>query len=339
MPLLTLGEAKASRRLKSIAGACSSSQQFIGLVNDATRMLMNRGSWWATVQNITACVYNKCIAWPRHVGTVLAVNVCNRAMTLQNNWYQFMPLDGDTVRNYVNCGCRGGMAVMNDGTSPVFQQIRCGDEFYIRAYPTRQADVGNYITIYGIDSDGQVVMTTHADGTYQEGEELTLAIPYVSTSRTYREVTRVEKDETEGIVRLYQYDATNDVLLDMAYYEPTETSPAYQVSKIVGMGTCGCSTSCDGLKRISALVKLQFVPVVNDKDIIQIENIDAVAMMVQALKLSDQYDVKTKQAMEMDAVRELNLELSNRLPINQIPVNVMPFGTASPDRHGIGRMM
>lgn len=339
MPLLTLGEAKASRRLKSVAGACNTSQQFIDLVNDATRMLMNRGNWWGTVQNLTACVYNKCIAWPRHVGTVLAVNVCGNSTQIQNNWYQFMPLDAACVRSYINCGCKGGIGVMADGTSPVFQQIRCGDEFYIRAYITRQADVGKTITIYGIDSNGQTVMSTHADGIYQEGVELSMTVAYVSTSQTFRQVTRVEKEETEGIVRLYQYDATNDVLLDMAYYEPTETSPSYQVSKIVGTASCGCDTSCDGLKRVSALVKLQYVPVVNDKDIIQVENVDAVAMMMQALKLSDQYDIKTKQAMELDAVRELNLELRNRLPIDQVPVNVMPFGTATLERHGIGRMM
>lgn len=325
--------------MKSIAGSCPNSDDFLALLNDATRMLMNRGNWWSTVQNITSCVYNKCIAWPRHVGTVLAVNYCGSSQQLYNNWYQFMPLDASCVRNYINCGCKGGIGVMADGTSPVFQQIRCGDEPYIRAYPIRQDDVGKTITIYGIDTDGQTVMTEHADGIYQEGEELTLAIPYVSTSRQYQTVTRVEKEETEGVVRLYQYDATNDVLIDMAYYEPTETSPAYQVSKIIGASGCSCDSSCSGLKRVAALVKLQFVPVVNDKDIIQIENLDALALMMQALKLSDQYDVKTKQAMELDAVRELNLELRNRLPIDQIPVNVMPFGTALPVHHGIGRMM
>lgn len=336
--MLTLREAKASRRIKNVAGVCHDSTQFVDLLNDATRMLMNRGSWWGTVQSLSSCIYNACIVWPRYVGTVLAVNTCNRSMPMWNHWYNFMPLEMEAVNRWLSCG-RGTVGIVEDGTSSIFQQIRCGETHYIRAYIERTADVGKTITIFGIDSNGQEVRTTWADGIYREGEVLTLAKPYISTSRQYQQVTRVVKEATDGPVRLYQYDATNDLLLDMAMYDPSETNPAFIVSKIVGVNSCSCTTGCSGLKRISALVKLKHVPAVHDDDLLGIENVDAIAMMMQALNLGDQYDIKTKQAMELDAVRELNLELSQRLPIKQIPVNVMPFGTALPINHGIGAMM
>ena len=339
MSLLTFAAAKESR-LKRIAGVCTDNAEFKALLNDATRMLMNRGSWWATVQPLQGCVYNNCITWNRYVGTVLAVNVGCQTGHLSNHWYEFMPMEAGMVSHYRACNCGGTINVVADGMSPVYRQIECNQEMYIRAYIDRNTDVGKTITLFGINNNGQPIRSLRDDGTYQDGVILTFAKPYVSTSFPVRKITKVIKDTTDGNITLWQYDATNDVLLDMATYEPGETAPSYRHSKIMGYRAgCNCSGTCGGLTRIQALVKLEFVPVVYDTDLVLIENVDALATAMQSIKASDAYDPKTAEAEMARAVHELNLELSNRFPIDQIPVIVNAFGTASPRRHGIGRML
>jgi len=340
---ITFGEAKTSRLLE-IASACPDTDQFRSLLNDGTRELMRRGHWFATVRKMRGCVYNSCITWPRQVGTVLALNTCAQHVPVFNNWAAFSPMDGSDYE----CAmlCRSQSMLINDGETPVFNQIECAEGMYIRAYISQPSDVGRSITIYGVDSNGQTVRSERDDGTFQDGVVLTLASPYVSTQKQFRRVTRVLKDPTDGPVRLYQYDSTNNVLKDMAYYEAGETSPSYRHTvlnasryRMFGGGAAAACACSGGLRQISALIKLQFIPVRYDDDAIQIENIDALKLAMQAIKLGEGYSLAQREAAMMLAVRELNLELADRFPLDQIPTNVNPFGTALPRRAGIGRVI
>jgi hypothetical protein len=279
------------------------------------------------------------------VGTVLALNTCGNNAPVWNNWYEFsrlgsMGIMGEGFR--VNGeACIGNLAVANEGTTPVFNNVPCGKNFYIRAYPSTRLDIGKKITIFGIDSNGQTIRTKR-DGILLEGVDITMAVPFASTSILVREITRVIKQDTQGVVRLYQYDPENDVLHDCAVYDPYEETPDYRFTRITGSpafarGCCGCHNSEN--KTIKGLVKLQFVPVRHDTDLVQIENIDAVALMIQGIRAREGTKPQTADSMEAAAVRELNLELRNRFPVEQTPITINPFGTAIPARHAIGRII
>lgn len=337
MPLVTLAEAKTSR-LRQVSAACPNSSEFISLVNDATRMLMRRGHWFGTLQKIRGCVYNNCITWPRSVGTVLALNRCAQHVPVWNNWYEFVPLD------QCDCDCAFGWRhrnlLVNDGQTPVFNNIECGKEVYIRVYPSNPSDIGKSITIYGIDSNGQMVRSKRDDGTFQDGVVLTIALPYATTQFKFRNVTRVLKEVTDSPIRLYQFDSDNNVLLDMAFYEAGETSPSYRHTVLSASRFRNCLGTCSsGLKQLTALVKLEFVPVVYDDDIVQIENLDALKLAIQAIKASEGYSFEEREKAMLLAIRELNLGLEDKFPIQQAPVNINPFGTARPARAGIGRLI
>lgn len=334
---------KQSSRINRVAGGCPGSDDWLDLLNDSVRTLMNRGEWAATVQKITACIYSNCITWPRGVSTPLAINTCNDSIPLVNHWYSF---DQPTHLDFKNCqsGCCGRVTGIQGEPSPVFNPISCASGntgVYLRFYPTEPTDVGKTITVFGIDSNSEELRSQYPDGTYQPGIITELTLPYATMPaadrnvNTMRHVTRILKDETDGPVYAYQYDAVNDVMLDLARYESSETNPWYQTTKL-NAGYCGASSAACP-KKITALVKLEFIPAVNDNDIVGIDNLDAIAMMMQAIKLGDAYDPAQKRAMEAEAVRELNLELRRRYPIDQIPVLLSPFGTALPGRHGVGR--
>lgn len=331
--MLTLGEAKNSR-LKRISGVCTSSQDFVDLLNDATSSLMNRGSWWGTLRVYRGCIYNQCITWMRQVGTVLAINRCGNSIPPKNQWGDFNAVLPEHVHHWNRCGgfpCAHDLALVDRGTSPVFNQIPCGLPRFLRFYITEQSDVGKTITIFG-KSAGVEVLTTRSDGTIQPGLVIPLAIPFVTTSIGFDNVDRVIKDPTDGPVYGYQFDGLN--IFPLATYAPGETLPDYRTSRIQ---SSGCVNNCNVWpSQISAFVKLQFVPVVHDDDEVQIENLEAQALAIQSIKLGDAFDSDGAEKMMARACHILNLQLRTKLPIDQTPVRFSPQGTAHLSRRKIG---
>lgn len=322
--LLTLGAAKESRELKSVSGTCSSSAEFLSLLNQATRKLMNRGSFFGTVQRIQVCTYDCKIVWPRFCGTVLAVNLSGGSSTPKNNWYGFLPFSNWDISMggafpFIN-GCFGSPPISDAGLTPVFNQISCGHPVYLRIYPGVREDIGKKITIYGVDGNG-LELRTQVNGVWQQGETITLALPYTQTTALFRNVTRISKPVTQGVVRYYQWAPVGDYTYDLVWHDPGETTPMYRVSKLPAGRSC-----C--LKSIEALVKLEFCPVVGDSDIVQISSLDSLADMMQSIREKNGGNIQEAQAFELSAVRELNLILREKFPTEQTVTRVNYFGNS-----------
>jgi hypothetical protein len=340
--LITFGDLKSSRVLQ-IASAPPASAEFASLVNAAIRQLMTRGNWFGTVQPMEGCVTDGCIAWPRYVATPLAINVCGRPVELQNRWYRFLPWDPGHIAsacNYFQHGMHGSLTAEMDGSTPVFNPIACNAGMYLQFYIDNATDAGSTITIFGIDSNGQTIRTARDDGTWQEGVQLTLAVPCVQTPMRVRKVLRVLKDITNGMVRGYQWDGSSlngslPLLLDLCAWSPSETSPEYLHSRLHGF--LPRQPSC-AFTRITALVKLGFVPVVNDEDLVLIENTDAIRDMVMAIKQKEAGDLASATASEANAFRELNYQMRDRFPIEQFTADFRPFGSAPLSRVTAGFM-
>ena len=345
--LLTFANLKASD-VPGRIGVCPESDTFRDYTNKATRMAMNRGNFYGTVEKVKVCVYNSCLVWNRYVGTVLAANLSGHPANLMNHWYEFMPLSAGDFCNggfgWSGGGCSGNLTIINDGMSPVFNPIACGQPRYIRVFPSTREDLGKTTRIFGIDDNGQIVRTKNADLTWSDGVELTISIgtgqAYVTTPMKFREVTRIIKDETEGVLRYYQWDDTAESgydLTDLVWLEPGELSPMYRMSRLPTR--CNCSGGCNGLMSVDALVKLEFVPVKYDTDLVLISNEDALSDMMMSVKYSNAGDKDMAKDFEAKAIRELNLELNNKFPNEQTPVEINPFGSALPANHGIGSII
>lgn len=325
--MLTLGAARNAPRLKRISGVCTTSQEFADLIGDTTEQLMERGSFWNTLRVLRGCIYNQCITWPRQVGTVLAFNRCGRSSPPKNQWYDFDAVLPEHVHHwnkFNSFSCATDLALADRGTSPVFNQIPCLLPRFLRFYITQPTDVGKTITIFG-KSGGIEVITTRSDGTIQPGLVVTLAIPFTQTSIAFDSVDRVIKDPTDGPVYGYQFDGIN--LFPLATYAPSETLPDYRTSRIESSG-CGSQNCNIWPNQISAFVKIQFVRPVHDDDEVQIDCIEALALGIQSIKVGDAYDSQGAEGMMTRAVHVLNLQLRNKLPIDQIPVRFAPFGNA-----------
>jgi hypothetical protein len=325
--LLTFGEFKASRAT-IVAGLCADSAAFNQLVNDATRRLMRRGAFYGTTQNIQVCVRNGCVTLPRYVGSILAVNVCGNPIASANNWFSFLRFDS---RNHGSCG--SDAALTTYGTAPTYDDV-AGTDKKVRLYIDVQADIGKTLTLYGLDKNGQVIRTKNADGNWTDGTVLTAAIPFSSTTMDVQRIDRISKELSQGNFRLYEYSTVNDTLRDLAVYAPSETEPNYLRARVSPIRSgCGCLT------QLKMIIKLAFIPVVSDSDLILIDNEDALKLMIQCIKAEEANNRSAAREFEADAIRELNLELRDQYPDDTIPVSVNGFGSALPSRSGIGSIV
>ena len=346
--MLTFGQVKSSR-VQRVAGVCADSDEFRDLVNESDEMLMDRGNFFGTVKRVNFCSYNNCIVFPRRVGTLLALDQCGRSIPPKNFWFNFndlLPEDVHRLNRFgLGSGSFGGFGAgdgsrfgnqfsVDNGTTSVFNQIPCLNDRYVQFYPVLTDDVGKTITLFGIDGNGLVIRSLRSDGTFQDGIVLTLALPFVQTPFLIRRVDRIIKDPTDGPIYGYQFDGATRY--ELAVYEPSETVPEYRTANI--QGGCGHSNRNCGCpaRQFSALVKLQFVPVEHDSDVLGCDDIHAVALMVQAIKQSDSYDHAGAESAISRAVHEANMRLRDKLPIDSIPVRVAYQGTADLRRQKIG---
>lgn len=325
--MLTFGELKASTAA-DIAGVCADSAQFAARVNEVTRRLMRRGDWSGTIVPLHTCVRAGCVVWPRYVGNVRKINVCKFPVAIKNVWYDFLEMRD---RNNWGGWCGGEARMIGQEQASTFSDI-FGDGRFVRAYCTARADVGKTIQLFGEDNNGQPLRTRNSDGTYTEGITITFAAPFASTSIYVRRIDRVIKDVTTGDVRLYAYNPTTDVLEDIALYGPTETVPSYAKYKLHAQTwpttTSSTAGTCCPSLSVVALVKLKFIPAQVDSDLVLVDNVDAIKMMIQSMRYEENGDRASARGLESDAIRELNLQLRDDMPEDQIPVEVNAFGNS-----------
>jgi len=334
--MLTFGQIKSSA-VKDVAGVSVSSPQFVEYVNQAVRQLCRLGEWWGTVKAMVGTSYNGCMVWPVGVDSVLATNVNCRPATVANYWYEFLPIEtcfngrmSDGIRDFVSTfpnypECPKPV-VRFSGTMPVFYYpATILNPFAVQVTCDNAADYGKTITIYGKDTSGIEVVALRPDGTTQRGYVLTLAATSPSTTTVFSEISAVVKDQTVANVRLWVYDPTAPFGTPVAIYSANETNPEYLFSELARVpyrshGTALCK------QHIEALVKLAWMPVAQDSDLILLDNIDAIKSMVQSIRYRESGDDDNANKMEMNAVRRLNAELRSRFPNQQVVIRCNPIG-------------
>lgn len=318
--MLTLGQTFDEPAVIKVAGFCPGSDDFIALINQCTRKWLRRGDFDGTLVPIYLCTRGGCVVYPRYVKAVRKQNICNHVLNIKNNWYSFLGTDHCGWRQW----CGDDVEMIGPVKATAYNEIP-GDGWYVRAYVDARADIGKTIRIFGTDNNGQRLHTRESDGTWSDGKVITFAVPWGSTDTMVRHMERVVKDETTGPVRLYAYNAAKDVLLDLAYYEPSETNPSYARYQL---GT-GCRNGSCQSAPILSMVKLRYVPAKAPTDLVLIDNLDALGLMIQSVKAGEGGNTDLAHAYEQDAIREGNLELWDNESDSQVPIYNDPF-------HGAG---
>lgn len=316
--MIILQTAQDDLRVQAVASSCPTSPEFISLVNKACSMYMRRGDFMGTVEDIFVCVTQGCFVAPRYVGKIRRINVCNRAVDVENGWWRFMKSSAGnhSWENWRGADC--GPNLQDRGVRPVFQDIM-GDGRLIRAYPRCQADIGKTMQIFGTDNNGQALMTKNPDGTWDQGITLTLAAPFASSSTFVRSIDYIIREQTQCPVDCYAYNAAADVLEELAHYEPSETLPQYS-SYFLKMHwpTCGTGSiqpnCCSSKRGVLLRVKLKFIPAQVPTDVLPIDNTEVLTYMIQAVKAGESGNIDEMMKWQAVAVKEGNLEISDAIP-------------------------
>lgn len=310
-----LYQAKLSE-LADVASACPSSVRFLSLLNQAQRMLMRRGSWFSTEVLFKMCVYDKCLTLPQYAATLTGLQRCNGDVARPfNHWYQIDQPWGDY----------GAMIVPREsGVSPTYNTIANPLGSPVRYSVVKHNDIGKTITIFGTQYGGQPLQQL-VDGVWQEGLTITAAAPFAQTSVLVTSITSIVREATQGMAYLYEvYDVGAGTLRALGTYGPNETNPRYR--QYVLENSC-CAGGCEDvygrtITSFNAMVKLAWVPLVNDWDFLLIDNYDALKLAIQAIKFLEANDANQGMTFMALAVKEMQHDDSTLQPDDQLTISV-----------------
>lgn len=329
MPL-TLAQIQTPLFSQAAGNCTTSSPDFLDMVNEVVPRLMERGDWPGSILPIRVCVKAGCVTWPRYVGQVRKINHCRGNIAVKSVWYEFLEHDHSRSRGMYSwqgwCGDERRMTAQLK--VPVYNDIY-GPNCTVQVYCQVPEDIGATVTIFGIDNNGQPLRTDNGDGTWSDGITITVAIPFGSTGNPYfvSRIDRVVKSRTQGNLTMFAYDTANNVLWDLAVYEPSETNPSYLRYHLDGRWNAGNPASCGGcLETIIALVKLKFIPVSSPTDLIPIESRAAIKLGLLALRREMAEDIAGADQWWARAIETLNRNLENENPDSELPVQNNVFG-------------
>lgn len=285
--LLTLGDLKESE-LPGNLNLCPDDPRFTRAVNRAIEWVMACGSFWGTTRRVHFCIEDSCFVTPGIVANVEGVRACHAPTRIESNWYRMLP--GFNPSGW--CGNSLWFEYHDNVCS--FRQL-CTPRI-LRSFIATTRDVGKTIKFLGYDAN-KIWVRTVQNGIMQDGEVVTLALPFADTVTELTSVTAVIKDETDDSVRVFSKPSVNDILTPFGIYEYWETKPTYQRYKIEGNRRRLGSERCCPANVVEAEVKLSFVPVKRDDDILAITNRVGLEMAIMGVKALDDGDLARSDAL------------------------------------------
>lgn len=313
--------------LPSRVNYCPDDWRFADLVNRTLELLLSLGDFWETTREAIFCVSDECFVTPGCVATVEGVRACNRSIRIENQWYTFLPTFNPDRWHETSLHFEYKDQV------PTFAAL-C-NPVILRTFATSSSDYSKTIKFLGYDKNKQWIRTRQG-GIWQDGEVVTLVSPFADTVNEFTSVTAVIKTESDDSFRVFSYPAGNDsVLTPIGQYEFWETVPSYQRYSIRNFHKINDPHCCQK-DLIEAQVKVDFIKVRHDDDLIPIGNRPAMELAVLAMNAMDNGDHQGADSLlfgsptnkRLGAVPLLNHDIQTRTD-GRLTANVRVHGTAS----------
>lgn len=351
MQLKRLADARRTRIPKSI-GACASDEgKLLEIINEAQQRLRDAGGevgWWGSWAKMIFAVDSAVdphITLPRNVARIINLDVCRRPVRIQNEFYEFLEA-GVGLQPLTNCGGNSRhncnlLETYDRGTFPTFSDLVPGNK-RLRFYPTDKADVSRRVLVQGTDGNGNTIYSL--DGTSQvSGIYLTLVFPFIDTPFDIATITGIQKDVTVGVVQIYEVDTTTGTQRRISVMDPSEEVAGYRRYFLNGLPRNCCDPTNTGVTtvQVTAMAKLELIPVLFDPDYLYIQNLAALKEECQAVRFGEMDDTTSltqAAARHAKAINLLNGELRHHLGKEMPAINYAPFGTAKLNHQLIGAL-
>ena len=321
----TLKDIKNSR-IPELIGVCANDTARIAAVtNEAQQRLIFAGrdaGFWQGWQKVRFSVspIAPYITLPREFARIINMAVGEQPIYIQNEFYEVLPGGvGPMPDSSCNDWC-GTVAGYERGVWPTSIDLMPPNQ-QVRVYVTDARDIGTRILIVGLDQNGNEIYSQDGLQTVT-GFYITFNTPFVDNGFEVSKITGIVKPVTYGDVLIYQVDQTTGVEVLLSRYKASETNPAYRRYFIAPLPAC-CSTGTPF--NVTAIAKMEYIPVIRDTDFLVIGNIPALTEMVQALRFFSQDVVASHQlgaAHEKRAIKLMRQELEHYVGIENPAVSV-----------------
>lgn len=342
-------------RLASVIGSCQSDLRAVAnVVNTAQRRLLyakeaGDEGWFGTWAEVAFVVdpATPIITLPREIARLEVVNVCNRPVPVNNQFYEYLEFgNGRMPKRQIHCP--GQIQVFSRNNGVTFRDMTNPPEL-IRIVPTDPLDVGRRVLLQGLDNNGRVIYTQ--DGINRViGVFVSLDVPFAISPMQFNALTGIQKDITAGPVQFFQVNPTTGEEILLLQMEPGEQTAFYRRYFLnpLPRNCCGfVAAPCAPVTSppqvlVTAIAKLELIPVAVDTDYCLIQNLEAIIEECQSVRYSEADTPGAKQMAQdrhIQAIRMLNGELAHYLGINKPAVDVAPFGSARLECQKIGTLI
>jgi len=313
--------------LPAIAERLNASQQSLLYAKEASNE-----SWNGTYAEIAFEISqdNPTVTLPREIARIEMATVCDSPIPVENAFVQYLLFGNGRLRknrrcspNFTQSVSRNNAVLFTDMTNP---------PQYIRMYIQDERDVAKRVLLQGKDSNDKTVYST--DNLLEvTGIFVALDQPFVTSPLLFNEIQGVQKDVTYAPVEFYQVDATTGDEILILTMQPGETTASYRRYHFSGV-PCGCCPDPGDTSapvQVTAIAKLDLIPVSVPTDYCLIQNLEALIHEGQSLKYAEA-DTGAAKAMaqnsHIQAVRLLIGELGHWNGVDSPAVGYAPFGSA-----------
>lgn len=292
--------------VKDVLGKCDEATVF-RRITDAVKLANNQLKADANISYMDLCVCDGCVTLPQDVATVLAVNKNGQPSLLRDQWFQFH-INGPGSEGCVPCGYtdeQGQVCTFRDPSGPV----------KLVAEVENALDSNCTLRVFGWDENGKRIYTLGANGILEDGMLIPTVYGYSIPNPDNPSITRIDRIQkavTNGFVRLIAVDPTTlETHTLIGYYLPFETAPTYRRIKV----------GHHSWVRIKYRRKDNEVR--SSGDWINIENREALILLVKAVKFRLDNQIDSAKGYELEGMRLLSNEVEALRPPGISPPQII----------------
>lgn len=340
-------------RLPGLLGICASdTAQVANWVNTAQRRLLtcreagNEG-WNGTFAEVAFTLVsrnNPFITCPRQIARLEKLVVCKHAVWIQNQFYEYLDFgNGRMPQLYRESYCLPTAFERNNVITfselPFSQQV-------VRIYstdPVVDSESAARVLLQGEDQNSSVIYTQDGDAQVQ-GEYVIVDDPFGDSLNSFKNpLSGIQKDVTSGTLQFFAVDPSTGDETMFHTMEPGEQVAGYKRYYLNHLPQGCCLTNpVTTTLQVSAIAKLELVPVVVDQDYLLLTSLEAIIEECQSIRYSEMDSERAEKLSlvhHQQAVRYLQGELVHLYGKDHPATNFAPFGTARLCRQKIGNLI
>lgn len=307
--IYTFGYAKQKLAKFVDSGSCPTNPNVGERINEAIENILLIEDWHLTLQKMRFFVKNDSFPLPHFVERIVTcrfdIGVPGR---VNSKFFEFM--EGGPLNDKWDQSGMKALLDLGDNHATMFEVPR-DKTLHLIALTDSIADANLALSIRmktTKDHDAAETLPVSPWKGLVEGTILWDTLAFSSLPVTA--IDSLVKPMTTGYITLLAVDKTTKETWMLAKYHPHETNPGFR-----RYGLMNAAPDADGTQvEINAIVKMRYVPAINDNDPLLVQNMPALKAMIQALRENDSGKFETGMAFKKECIWLLKQQLAKAEP-------------------------